>query len=118
MYAAVTILMAHALTPHDHVTQVSKTNVSQHEEANSLLDYLVIGFHHEQYDGQLETYLAGNFQDVSLDFQAVLPAVPSIHFEYDIVLASQQKIPTKAQRFTSDSALNTHCLRGPPAILS
>jgi len=41
MYVAATLMLAHAFVPHFHCQQ-SEIHVEQHEDASSLLDYLVL----------------------------------------------------------------------------
>lgn len=43
MYVAATLMLAHAFVPHFHYQQSeSEIHVQQHEDASSLLDYLVL----------------------------------------------------------------------------
>lgn len=122
MYVAATLMLAHSLVPHFHVQQnSSETHVEQHEDASSLLDYLTLAFHHEQYDGQLEIYVASDATEVNFDLDQSI-----ITSDFDFVspnTTSSTEVPAKKYGdhslfASSEAAIQTYSLRGPPNILS
>lgn len=56
-FVSVSILLAHNMTPHLHHAELSEEeHTRQHEEASSLLDWLMLGFHDDLGGGHLECF--------------------------------------------------------------
>lgn len=118
LFVAMTILMAHALVAHTHVPQsVTEEHAALHQQANSLLDYLELGFHHEAYDGAMEVYQSPN--DVKPEIQAhqiafILRVILNIPIE-----VSTTPLPLTCEKSGTPSFLYASALsrRGPPSQL-
>ena len=113
------LVLAHALIPHEHYNSNSAKDTEAHEEASSLLDYLALGFHHEMYDGQQETYLHGEFQEVDFDQVEFIAHFATLHFEVlflDDTQATVLVADTSPLIQSYDPGIPV--LRGPPVVLS
>lgn len=116
---AMLLVLAHAVTPHEHYNSYSSKDSEAHAKANSLLDYLALGFHHELYDGQQETYLHGEFQEVDLDELDFIAHFAALHFEilfFERVETTVHVVATSPMVKSYD--LGIPILRGPPVVLS
>lgn len=58
---AMMIVLAHALIPHHHHSDIAgQDNIEEHNDASSIFDLLALAFHFEQYDGQMEIFVPGS----------------------------------------------------------
>lgn len=118
LFAAMTIVMAHGLIAHTHVSiDNSDHHTALHREAKTLLDYFELGFHHEAYDGTMEIYQAPDdtspeIQPLQLAF--VLRVVLDLPFE-----ESAHSLPVEGENSGTSSFLFASALsrRGPPSQL-
>ena len=74
---ATSILLLHALVPHDHHTSKEVSFIENSQPAD-LFEQIALGFHLSQTDGQLEDFSAEN-ASIDLDQQQILAFV-SVHF--------------------------------------
>lgn len=116
---AMLIVLVHTFVPHHHYDEssVSIAHIQEHQKVDSFIDLLVIAFHHEQYDGQLEIYDLADYSDVSLNFHFLMAILPEVS-EY--ILSSVEDEHRQINRFffveptLQDVLANQIELRGPP----
>ena len=119
LFIAMIIVVMHAVIPHrHHESSNSVAHFQEHEKANSIIDLLVIAFHHEQYEGQLEIYDASDIVDFEFQsFVAILPFFEAFQFEAELEPnIGQNNFDTREKSLTKgeNSILD---LRGPPTEL-
>jgi hypothetical protein len=122
LYVAAFLVVAHALVPHEHMEKNQQhVHEQAHEEADSFLDFLALGFHHQQHEGQLEYFTQGESTEITSykklipEFYSLVyssPRIVVIQFEPDNI-----KAPTFSENSTSDYS-SAYSRRGPPLLLS
>lgn len=114
-FLAITIIIAHAVIPHVHHSEISeKEHVVQHQEAETIFDYIALAFHSEQQDGALEQFVQDNdnitFDNISIPHLAILHAVfIPLNEKGKITSFIVNDIPIRNNLFTENLSL-----RGPP----
>lgn len=119
LFIAMLIVVMHAVIPHrHHESTKSVEHFQEHEKVSSIIDLLVIAFHHEQYEGQLEIYDATDKVDFEFQsFVAILPIFETFQFETELEPnIGQTNFDTREKSLTKGESL-TLDLRGPPTKL-
>lgn len=115
---AMLMVLAHAVVPHQHIKPNStEEHLEAHQQANSLIDFLALGFHHEQYDGQQEIYLYGEASSFDADAFDFVAHFALLHFEVLFIHEDTVTPQDFYAEFVSDSPyFDTSTLRGPPVL--
>lgn len=96
-------------------------HTSKNTTATSFLDFLALGFHHQQDDSQLEDFIRGEAHDISGDeahvhFQDIVLATASTEVLFLDRSASEQSFKPTQWRAQKHFPFLSH--RGPPSQLS
>jgi len=115
----VNMVLFHAVVPHKHHDQMQDgENIVVHENADTIIDFLALGFHLNPDRGHLENYYPSNAQpsedrDTPFPFLTFIPE----NFFSTVSIQSQEFFPAETSELFNNSILSAYMLRGPPVQL-
>lgn len=113
MILAGVILLLHSFLPHNHHNEISEEeHLEVHEEASSVIDYILLAFHNNPGKNHLEEFK--NSQQYQLQF-LLLANVPSFDFGSPLLLETQESHTTHTYHFLRQTQYHSLQFRGPPA---
>lgn len=113
MILAGVILLLHSFLPHNHHNEISEEeHLEVHEEASSILDYILLAFHNNPGKNHLEEFKSS--QQYQLQFLLVT-SVPSFDFALSPVLEVIESHPAYTYHFPRQTHYESLQFRGPPA---
>ena len=118
LFLATMVVILHSVVPHNHHCNLSpEEHAKEHQSADSLLDFIALGFHGDHGEGQWEDFSGGNEVQTPLSdavFVAGCIQVPSTDLVYtESIEAFFGVRPGILNRGLWDSDL----LRGPPSVV-
>ena len=113
MILAGVILLLHSFLPHHHHNEISEAeHVEVHEEARTVIDYILLAFHNNPGENHLEEFK--NAQQYQLQLLLVA-SVPNFDFGSSVVLETLEKPSAYSYYFPQPIHYQNLQFRGPPA---
>ena len=115
--AATMIVLLHSMIAHSHHAEISENqHIEQHQKADTLFDFILLGFHVDHGDGHLEDMTPGDSLDISQDDFISCFALIATHFhlvEFDV---NQEYDIEKDWSLPNSIHSGPDQLRGPPTL--
>lgn len=118
---AMLMVLLHSMVPHEHMANTRTIHhMEEHQNVSNWMDYLALGFHHQQVDGDLENFAAST-PAAQIELQADFLCFSLLHFQVlssDLILQEKQVFSAKNQPLLKEISLLNHARRGPPSLFA
>lgn len=116
---AMFVVLLHSIVPHQHLANNNSfSHIEEHETASTWIDFIALGFHHQQVEGDLENFAPSNPSD-QVDFQPEFVCFTHLHF-YQFTIADLTKNKTYSTKTVTplfeDPFSGSSYRRGPPIL--
>lgn len=117
LFLATTVVILHSIVPHNHHCNLSpEEHAKEHQSANSLLDFIALGFHADHGEGQWEDFSSSNEVRVQLMTASIVESLDISPSEFLAHTESTEFIFGFRPGVLNRGLWDSDVLRGPPSV--